>query len=346
MHKLSATNGMAKTSLNRLLAIASDQGLSADKDSVDSRLLQIKGERIDTGLYLSVVEEIVNLLNIPDLGMRSGQNFNMGDLGVLGHAIISSEDLAAAVKTYVDYRQAFGSVFNVHHFYDGRELKITADLNVTHGALQRFLIENWLTTLTALSDLVKDGESLFSAIEVPYPEPQHSEEFHRQFNCPIAYGREHTRVVFNGEIGRDSLKYSCKVVNDFCKSECMRALQNLGASQSLVHTVRTLLMNSGEGFLCPADIGRRLNMSERSLRRHLALSGSSYNKLLLEVRMDLACQYLSTGNRSIKDIAYSLGYGDVVSYHRAFKSYYGITPKQFSELDPVSRVDITKRAGL
>ena len=60
--------------------------------------------------------------------------------------------------------------------------------------------------------------------------------------------------------------------------------------------------------------------------RALELEGSSYQKLLVETRRSLAEHYLSRSHISFAEVAYLLGFEDGNTFHRAFKSWAGITP--------------------
>lgn len=61
-------------------------------------------------------------------------------------------------------------------------------------------------------------------------------------------------------------------------------------------------------------------------------TGYQFTEYLTKVRMDAACKLLSGTNYAIDKIAVSVGYNSDVSFRRAFKSYTGMTPKQYRNL--------------
>ncbi|MBN7795462.1 AraC family transcriptional regulator [Parahaliea mediterranea] len=330
--------GMARTPLNRLLAIAASEGLRAadlfDRCGIDAGLLWIKGRPIDRHQYLSVANALIEALDMPDLGFRSGTSFSLGDLGVLGHAMLSSEHVTQSIQTYLRFRPAFGSTFPVRALELRGQLALTADIALPDSPLKRYQLENWLLTLTALYDLVAEPEALFRSISFPYPEPLHSDRLAQQFHCELLFDQPAPLVVLNREITRSRLKFACENVHRLCAQECYRALTQLSRPHALDGTVKALLVDAAGDFPTPTELARRLNISERTLRRRLADLGTSYKRLLLEARMEVAASHQAAGTRSIKDIALSLGYADVVSYHRAFKAYHGVTPAQFRTHTP------------
>ena len=53
------------------------------------------------------------------------------------------------------------------------------------------------------------------------------------------------------------------------------------------------------------------------------------NELLEQMRCQLAMQYLREREMAICEVAYLLGFSESSSFHRAFKRWTGLTPKEF-----------------
>jgi AraC-like DNA-binding protein len=70
-------------------------------------------------------------------------------------------------------------------------------------------------------------------------------------------------------------------------------------------------------------------MSPRTLRRHLQSHETSYKELLEEERKRVALAHIRKQDISIETLAESLGYSDASSFSRAFKRWYGLSPKNF-----------------
>jgi AraC-like DNA-binding protein len=75
-------------------------------------------------------------------------------------------------------------------------------------------------------------------------------------------------------------------------------------------------------------VARELGMSERSLQRHLRDLGYTFNGLADEVRAATAHLYLGQPDMALAEVAYLLGFADQSAFHRAFKRWTGVTPKQ------------------
>ncbi|MEC8569374.1 MAG: helix-turn-helix domain-containing protein, partial [Pseudomonadota bacterium] len=76
-------------------------------------------------------------------------------------------------------------------------------------------------------------------------------------------------------------------------------------------------------------IAERLNMSERTIKRHLQAQGTNFLQILSEVRFSEAKKLLHQQQYSIQDIADIVGYEEATNFIRAFKKNFGETPSQY-----------------
>jgi len=76
---------------------------------------------------------------------------------------------------------------------------------------------------------------------------------------------------------------------------------------------------------------RSLMLSRRTLQRRLKAERTSFQKVLQEVRADLAIRYLSDMRLKSLDIAMLLGYSNICSFTTAFKSWYDMPPAEYRQ---------------
>lgn len=58
-------------------------------------------------------------------------------------------------------------------------------------------------------------------------------------------------------------------------------------------------------------------------------TGVSFREYLRETRIKASCRLLTDGNKSIEEVADSVGYSDTRTYRRHFKEFFGVTPLKF-----------------
>ncbi len=75
----------------------------------------------------------------------------------------------------------------------------------------------------------------------------------------------------------------------------------------------------------PDEIAKELGISARTLRRHLEQDGTSLRAVVDEVRRARADELLAAG-RSVKEVAFALGFSEPSAFSRAYKRWTGKAP--------------------
>lgn len=82
--------------------------------------------------------------------------------------------------------------------------------------------------------------------------------------------------------------------------------------------------------LALSDVARKCNVSIGHLSNCIKRRfGVSYTEYVLVRRMELAAQLLAESNLPVAQVAASVGYRDVVYFHKLFKRQYGATPGEY-----------------
>ena len=70
-------------------------------------------------------------------------------------------------------------------------------------------------------------------------------------------------------------------------------------------------------------------MSSWSLQRRLRDLGLSFSTMVDKVRCELATHYLRQHQLPISNLAPLLGYSEVSAFSRAFRRWFGVSPRQW-----------------
>mgnify|MGYP001815810080 FL=1 len=76
---------------------------------------------------------------------------------------------------------------------------------------------------------------------------------------------------------------------------------------------------------------RALRLSRRTLQRRLKAEKTSFQKVLTEVRAELAVNYLKDARLKSLEIAMLLGYSTISSFTPAFTSWYDVPPAEYRQ---------------
>lgn len=89
------------------------------------------------------------------------------------------------------------------------------------------------------------------------------------------------------------------------------------------------LLASGECNL--EGVAAALDLHPRVLQRRLGSEGTSFSQLLQQSRQEIAQRQLQHGQLSITELALNLGYADVAVFSRNFRSWTGLSPRQWRD---------------
>ncbi|WP_144206611.1 AraC family transcriptional regulator [Shewanella donghaensis] len=81
------------------------------------------------------------------------------------------------------------------------------------------------------------------------------------------------------------------------------------------------------------QLAEKQHMSDRSLRRKLSAAGTSYQKLVDQVRCQAAINLILADELTVEEISEALGYGDVSHFRQSFKHWLGHPPGHFLRIN-------------
>ena len=101
-------------------------------------------------------------------------------------------------------------------------------------------------------------------------------------------------------------------------------------SVDLLDSVKSAIREILPTRSCSIDmVASQMALHPRTLQRMLKEQGSSFSSLLESVRKAIATDRLSNSSVSIIQLSDYLGYADNTAFTRAFKRWYGTSPKQW-----------------
>ncbi|MCG8438542.1 MAG: AraC family transcriptional regulator [Pseudomonadales bacterium] len=114
-------------------------------------------------------------------------------------------------------------------------------------------------------------------------------------------------------------------------AQCERESALSDPGGDVLRRVRAMLLAGPDGYPSPVMLAERLHMTPRTFRRRLQEQGFSYQQLLEEARRRDSCQLLRDPEREIRRISDQLGYLNPANFTRAFKSWTGMTPREWRQ---------------
>jgi AraC-like DNA-binding protein len=210
-------------------------------------------------------------------------------------------------------------------------LELRASESVPLGALSRFAAEGLFGSLQAIARFLLGEPPQGVEVGFAYPAPAHVARYREAFGAAIAFDQ----ACHWFRLPRHYLARPMALANpatmQMCEQQCEALLASLDVQEGLLSRLRRLLLARPGDFPDLDSAARALNTSGRSLRRHLAASGTRYQQVLDEVRKRLALQYLETTHLPLFEIALLLGFSDPSNFRRAFRKWTGRVPSDYRQ---------------
>lgn len=172
-------------------------------------------------------------------------------------------------------------------------------------------------------------------VRLPFRTPQDLAPYRQFFAAPLRFNAEQAGLVFPAAwLGRSLEDASFLVASRVAAMLATREPLDLASRAR-----RALRVTLAEGNASEEAIACGLGMSRRTLIRQLQRAGTSFNALLKEVRLGIACQLLSDTDNPVEYIAVSLGYANASSFARAFRNWTGHSPADWKRRQATKSID-------
>jgi AraC-like DNA-binding protein len=293
-----------------------------ERDIAERR--NIEQQQLDRALQLV-------LRKVPDISLRMFSRAELSDLGVMGYAAINSDTVGRAMRFLIRYHELTSDRYVDALTVHGDVARVTPLPRMAHmhsftNIAEDSLAGNWRTLGLLIGD---DLDPAKASVNFVFQAPDYEATFHEVFDCPVHFNAERNELAFPVTWLQRPIASGNQTMADVCTAMCERLLGAGEASRSTEQVVRRLLLSRpGRRMYRLEEAAAELNLSTAQLRKRLYRAGTSYKKLVLEIRMALARHYLEDTNLAIQEIAYLLDYSQAAPFSRAFKSYYGQSPEQ------------------
>jgi AraC-like DNA-binding protein len=191
-------------------------------------------------------------------------------------------------------------------------------------------MEAILGSIARAARLMIDGSVSPEEVWLERPEAPASRRFEHFFGCPVHYGCDHHRIVFDAALADRLLPTGSPdigIVADRMTTDYLVRVRPTHAFTGQVREVVATIIDDEEPT--PGAVASALTMSRRTLQRHLQSERTTFREVLADVRVARAKQLLAQG-LATDVVAHRLWFSDSATFRRAFKRLTGMTAGEFA----------------
>lgn len=299
-------------------------------DQTGTSIELLKNPLFSVKIANSLFQAACKLSKDDSIGIEAGMNISPTTFPALGFAAISSENLLDGFNIIARHSYGITDVTQLFVVHENSHYGFGFSPSNNGLDLDHIGYDAALCMVTRICRLIHDGPADIRKVCIAHDRPEQWKRFDRFFKAPIHWNQPQYCIYFSEEYFlRKNKHFDCQL-RDTSAMMATRYFDGLLAETRLTHLVRRHIHQSlSDAGMTLADISKKLNVSERSLQRHLSLEGTSFRQLIDDARKDAAHRFIGSTRLTISEIAFSLGFSDSGNFCRAFKRWYGCSPHAY-----------------
>lgn len=165
------------------------------------------------------------------------------------------------------------------------------------------------------------------SVEFAFARPDFAADYPVLFPAPVAFDADASGIVFDLSIAGLPVSRTDAEMQQFLERAPRDWIFTGLREHTLSLKVRELIyLTDGAGL---AGTAEALNLTPRTLIRRLKSEGTSFQAIKDGLRRDMAIRELTNGTKTLEAISQDLGFASAGNFHRAFKSWVGVSPGRY-----------------
>lgn len=287
------------------------------------------GNRMPMIVWWSLLEKIQHIENKPALGLKIGRYIRPQHSGVLGYLIMYCQTLGEALIRFQRYQLLLHNLSKVQ--FESTPSSLVISWDTQHGQSTQLSDEVVLSgLLTFMREMTGRKDIKPVSVRFNHEVPYETGHYETIMGCPVTFG--HKYVAIEMPVTALALPINSRdPIRLLLLEQQAQALTDKENQQDeLLETLKQVVVESfSQGAPTLAAVARHMNLSARTLHRRLEMRNSNFKQFLQQTREKLARLYLNDSCLSLSEIAFLLGYSEQSAFNRAFKRWFGTTPKTY-----------------
>lgn len=327
---------MAETSLKyfmQVLSVISEFDISDEDCLRAAGLTELpKSDRVNSQYLTHIFNFAATTLNDPQIGVKCALKYPLLQYTRPAEFLKLCRNLEQAADLYNHYSALFHTVGTPSGIIseNGVDRMVwTPGLAPNLTEDNRQFIEFIMTNLvTSINWLAWKTSNAVQQLNIKHKAALPQNEYENLFECDVKFGQSEYSLILNDDVKDAPFAMSNQAELARVRVKFDIALNELLKDQSLVDRIEFQIRNSIEtGVPNKASVAKALGLSERTMARDLKEKGTCFKDIKSRVLKDLAVAKINQG-LPLVEVAHALGYNDQSAFTRAYKRWFGISPRK------------------
>jgi AraC-like DNA-binding protein len=281
---------------------------------------------------MAACRNAIRLSRDPSLPFRIGSKIHVSTYGMYGYAILCGTDFRKTFNFCVKYH-VLATPLVAFSFAERDGVVIwTIDPILQHlvdRQLYRFIVEMQMGVHLSLHRDIMGSAFVPREITLTYSRADDFHLFEELTGCKVRFEQAANQFVFDAQWMDRPATLGNRTTYAAVVSVCDELLADLSLRTGAAGRIRACLLQDIAGRPTFAATAKLLGTPTRTLRRQLEQQGTSFRKLVDELRAQVAVKYLRDTAMTNEDIAVAVGFSDTANFRHAFRRWTGKTPREF-----------------
>jgi AraC-like DNA-binding protein len=328
--------------IRRLFATVATLGVVvadvAAEAGLDPAIAEDPDARVPIATLHALWEAVLRRVPRDDLALVGAERYEPSDYGLVGFVAMNSATLGEMLSHVVRFLGLWTDD-PAMRLHEGGELRVEYRTALADRPGLRCANEAALAEVLHGARLGTQTAFAPREVHLAHPAPRDVTAHEAFFRCPVHFARPHTQLVLRPADLVLPLPKADPQLGAFLRKMAGEALdRRSGPGDSPIDVLRSLIAEALQTGVPALDqLARKMGTTERTLRRRLEESGTSFRGLLDETRAELARRYIRDQHLPQAEVAFLLGFTDTSAFHRAFKRWTGMTPGAWRNRESVVR---------
>lgn len=286
--------------------------------------------RIAVSAYARLQRHAMLAMDDESLGAMPGRQ-HLGTWAMICRSVIGCNRLGHALNRMFRHYALFdwSLISNMYIEGDDCVIDVTSPPGVRYEYGLRAYEMVFTVTHYFASWLIQESIPLRS-VSFVHDAPEYVDDYRVLFNCDsILFGQARAQLRFPSRILECELRQDERSLEPFLADSSAEMVETVLQSRSWAQRLRARIERNLVSMPEFHEVARQLGFHPQTLRRRLALEGTTYKELKDEVRRSAALYYVQRPGMSLEDVAYRIGFSEASAFIRAFRRWTGTTPTEY-----------------
>ena len=316
-------------SLNGYVELARSMGLNSTRllkaVDVDPAVIVDPDYRIPIRALVQVLELSASASGVEDFGLRLSELREFTNLGPVSLVARDEPVVRGALGVFISYLHLHSEALRIDMKEQDGQAILSLHVEINEPLVMRQSVELGVGVLFRILRQLLGSKWQPVLVAFSHGRPRGSTAHRRIFGGRIEFDHDFSGIVCSSS----DLDRPNPMANPSFRRYARQYLDLIDRPRSAttVDQVRQLMFGLLPTGRCSLKtVAHGLGVDRQTVHRHLAAAGTTYSRLLDEVRGDLATRYVLEGDRRIAEVGEVLGFSQISAFSRWFRKRFGKPP--------------------